>query len=95
MANQATEHDPKSHWPSVEEQLSAAKAIPGSAFEKFIRLNQDFELLRPGETQSDSIRLPPGCGSIGASCTRMNHTLLRAQSAIIPSRLIGRRSGWR
>ena len=59
MAKQATEHDPKGHWPSVEEQLSAAKARRGSAFEKFILLNQEFELLRPAERQGDSIGLPP------------------------------------
>jgi hypothetical protein len=59
MAKQPTEHGSKPHWPSVEEQLAVAKAIPGSAFEKFIILNQDFELLRSGETHADSIGLPP------------------------------------
>jgi hypothetical protein len=51
--------EPKGNWPSIEEQLAEAKAIPGSAFEKFIRLNQDFELLREGETPSDPIGLAP------------------------------------
>jgi hypothetical protein len=59
MAKQPPEHEHKGHWPSVEEQLAAAKAIRGSAFEKFILLNQDFELLRAGETQGDGIGLPP------------------------------------
>lgn len=57
MAKHPTE--PKGNWPSIEEQLAEAKAIPGSAFEKFIRLNQDFELLREGETPSDTIGLAP------------------------------------
>jgi hypothetical protein len=59
MAKEPTKNDEKGRWPSVEEQLAEAKATPGSAFEKFIRLNQDFELLRPGEGPHDSIRLPP------------------------------------
>ena len=59
MPKQPTEHRDGPHWPSIEEQLAAAKAIRGSAFEKFILLNQDFELLRPGETSGDGIGLPP------------------------------------
>ena len=59
MAKQPSEHGNRPHWPSVEEQLAAARAIPGSAFEKFIRLNQDFELLRPGESMHDLVGLPP------------------------------------
>lgn len=59
MAKQPPEYKGKPHWPSVEQQLADAKAITGSAFEKFIRLNQDFELLRPGETNDDGIGYPP------------------------------------
>lgn len=59
MAKRPTEPEEKAYWPSLEEQLAEAKAIPGSAFEKFIRLNQDFELLRRGETHGDTIGLPP------------------------------------
>jgi hypothetical protein len=59
MAKPPTKDEPKGQWPSLEQQLAAARAEPGSAFEKFIRLNQEFELLRPGETQGDVIRLPP------------------------------------
>jgi hypothetical protein len=46
------------HWPSVEEQLKVSKVIPGSALEKLIRENQNFELLRPEEAH-DKLRLPP------------------------------------
>ena len=44
-------------WPSVEEQLAAAKVLRGSALEKLIRDNQDFHLLRPTEAH-DQIGLP-------------------------------------
>jgi hypothetical protein len=44
-------------WPSVEEQLAAAKVVHGSALEKLIRENQDFHLLRPEEA-NDKIGLP-------------------------------------
>ncbi len=46
------------HWPSLEEQLTAAKAIRGSKFEAFIQANQDTSLLRPGESDGDGIGLP-------------------------------------
>lgn len=55
----STEPEGRAYWPSIEEQLAEAKAIPGSAFEKFIRLNQEFELLRRGETHGDTIGLAP------------------------------------
>jgi hypothetical protein len=45
-------------WPSVDEQLSAAKAVHGSALHDFILENQDFSLLRPEEA-SDELGLPP------------------------------------
>ena len=41
-------------WPSVEEQLEAAKARRGSALTKLIRQNQDFHLLRPEEAHDDA-----------------------------------------
>jgi hypothetical protein len=44
-------------WPSVEEQLAHARAIPGSALERLIRENQEVELLRPEEAD-DKLRLP-------------------------------------
>jgi hypothetical protein len=44
-------------WPSVEEQLAAAKVVHGSALEKLIRENQDFHLLRLEEA-NDKIGLP-------------------------------------
>ena len=45
-------------WPTLEEQLAAAKVIPGSALERLIIENQDFSILRPGEAH-DSLGLPP------------------------------------
>ena len=45
-------------WPTLEEQLAAAKVIPNSALEKLIRENQDFSMLRPEEAD-DTIGLPP------------------------------------
>ena len=47
----------KSAWPTVEEQLKAAKAPSGSALEKLIVENQDFHLLEPEEAQ-DRYELP-------------------------------------
>ena len=44
-------------WPSLEEQLHAAKATGGSALEKLIKDNQDFHLLRPEEAH-DNADLP-------------------------------------
>jgi hypothetical protein len=42
------------NWPSIEEQLAQAQSEPinrlaGTALERFIRENQDFELLNPEE----------------------------------------------
>jgi hypothetical protein len=45
-------------WPSLDEQLAAAHAIPGSALDHLIRDNQDFQLLRPEEAK-DEFHLPP------------------------------------
>jgi hypothetical protein len=44
-------------WPSIETQLAEDGVPPGSALERLIRENQDFELLRP-EERRDRIRLP-------------------------------------
>jgi hypothetical protein len=45
-------------WPTVDEQLSAAKVISGSALERLIRDNQDVRILRPEEAH-DHLGLPP------------------------------------
>jgi hypothetical protein len=45
-------------WPSLEEQLRASKVILGSALERLIRENQDFDRLRPEEAH-DKLGLPP------------------------------------
>ena len=45
-------------WPSVKEQLAAAKVVRGSALERLIRHNQDFHMLRPDEA-TDNLGLPP------------------------------------
>jgi hypothetical protein len=45
-------------WPSLEQQLAAAKAIPGSALDRLIRGNQDLHMLDPGEIH-DVFQLPP------------------------------------
>ena len=41
-------------WPSVEHQLAAAKVAKGSALEKLIKDNQDFDLLHPDEAHDDA-----------------------------------------
>jgi hypothetical protein len=43
----------KQEWPTIEEQLDAAKVTRGSALEQLIRDNQDFHLLRPEEAHDD------------------------------------------
>jgi hypothetical protein len=48
----------RARWPTVDEQLSAARATPGSALERLIRDNQELEMLRPEEA-TDKVRLPP------------------------------------
>ena len=58
MAKKPNEHGSRPHWPRVEEQLRAAKIVPGSALEKLIRDNQDFRVLRPEEAH-DQLELPP------------------------------------
>jgi hypothetical protein len=43
----------KPKTPTVEEQIESAKAPKGSALEKLIRANQEFELLHPDEFEDD------------------------------------------
>jgi hypothetical protein len=45
------------HVPSIEQQLKEANVRPGSALEKLIRENQDFDLLQPEEF-NDDVDLP-------------------------------------
>lgn len=45
-------------WPTLQEQLELARAVPGTAFAELIAANQDFSTLRPDEA-SDNLRLPP------------------------------------
>ncbi|MEO6192511.1 MAG: right-handed parallel beta-helix repeat-containing protein [Thermoanaerobaculia bacterium] len=45
-------------WPSVGEQLQRDHVQPGSALERLIQSNQDFQLLRADEA-SDGLRIPP------------------------------------
>jgi hypothetical protein len=45
-------------WPTFEEQLADAKAIPGSALEKLIKDNQEVDMLHPAEA-NDRWKLPP------------------------------------
>jgi hypothetical protein len=49
MVKHREDKDDAPHWPTLEEQLKVSKVIPGSALEKLIRANQDFEMLRPEE----------------------------------------------
>lgn len=45
-------------WPSVEEQIEAAKAPRGSPLEHLIRENQDLDMLHKEEAR-DKVGLPP------------------------------------
>ena len=58
MARERAAKSRQPDWPSVEEQLAAAKAVHGSALEKLIQNNQELEMLRPEEVD-DKVRLPP------------------------------------
>jgi hypothetical protein len=58
MASSPSTSDATSQWPSIERQLTHAKAINGSKFEEFIRANQKTNLLRPGEHNGDGIGVP-------------------------------------
>ncbi|UQX89307.1 hypothetical protein M6D93_04705 [Jatrophihabitans telluris] len=46
-----------SQWPSIHEQLEAARAPAGSAYEQLIRNHQDFSILPANEY--DPMDLPP------------------------------------
>jgi hypothetical protein len=48
----------RSVWPSLEEQLAVAKVIHGSALERLVADNQEFEMLRPEEAH-DRLGVPP------------------------------------
>jgi hypothetical protein len=48
----------REEWPSVEEQIEAAKAPRGSALEKLIREHQDLDLLHKEEAH-DKLGFPP------------------------------------
>jgi len=45
-------------WPSVDDQIVAARAGRGTELERLIRENQDFQMLRPEEAR-DAVGLPP------------------------------------
>ena len=49
---------PHPRWPSLAEQLQRDRVKPGSALERLIRNNQDFQLLRPDEANDDR-GIPP------------------------------------
>ncbi|MGA7415640.1 MAG: hypothetical protein WBW33_34525 [Bryobacteraceae bacterium] len=44
-------------WPSIEQQLRESHVIPGSALEKLVLDNQNFDMLLPQEAH-DKIRVP-------------------------------------
>ncbi len=46
-----------SAWPSLDQQLEAGRVAPGSALQRLIEENQDFDLLRPAEA-NDTLPLP-------------------------------------
>src|SRR6266436_9455947 len=53
MALQTTEGTSPPTWPTIQEQLAEAKAVPGSALEQLIRDNQDFDLLHREEAHDN------------------------------------------
>jgi hypothetical protein len=58
MAKNGTDRNREPEWPSVEEQLAAARIAHGTALEQLVRENQDFSLL-DSEEAHDRLRLPP------------------------------------
>jgi hypothetical protein len=58
MATESESNQSGKRWPTLDEQLAQSKAIPGSALDRLIRDNQEFEMLRPEEV-SDRVGLPP------------------------------------
>ncbi len=57
MARRRRRPEGGSHWPTIEEQLEESRVVRGSALEKLILENQDFDMLRPEEAQ-DRLPLP-------------------------------------
>ena len=53
----AAQAAPPQGWPTVDQQIQKDKVSPGSELEKFVRKNQEFNLLRPEEAY-DNIRIP-------------------------------------
>jgi hypothetical protein len=45
-------------WPSLDRQLEVDRVVSGSALQRLIQENQDFQLLRPAEA-ADAIPVPP------------------------------------
>jgi hypothetical protein len=58
VAQKPKKRGSKQRWLTADEQLARAKAVRGSAFEKFILANQDHSLLRPEEHNGDGIGYP-------------------------------------
>ncbi len=57
LAGAAFAASPQRSWPSVDQQLKSSRVQPGSALEKLILSNQDFQMLRAEEAQ-DKIPVP-------------------------------------
>jgi hypothetical protein len=58
MAQESSRSDNASIWSTLDEQLTQAGAVPGSALAKLIAANQDFSMLHPEEA-NDKMGLPP------------------------------------
>jgi hypothetical protein len=58
MARSPSAPEATPRFPSIERQLTDAKAVHGSRFEAFIRANQDTSLLRSEEREGDGIGVP-------------------------------------
>jgi hypothetical protein len=57
MANVPPDAADAPRWPTIEKQLEESKVAPGSALEKLILDNQNFDILFPQEAH-DKIRVP-------------------------------------
>ncbi len=93
MADRQTPRTREPVWPTVEEQLAAAKVVHGTALERLVLENQDFSLLKPEEAET-------GFGSRrGCACTRTSriptHSLRRViRQAATRLRCVTFTSGW-
>ena len=58
MGTQSTDRPAASHWPALEKQLADSRVVYGSALDRLIRDNQQFDLLRSEEAH-DRLRVPP------------------------------------